>query len=70
MMVLADPARRRNMRQTENVEQPDWAKHMAKTIVQVQIMMKEKGMTALMDYTDLTLDEEDDPLPQKFKFQA
>ena len=31
-------------------------------------MMKEKGMTTPMDYADLTLDEEDDPLPQKFKF--
>ena len=31
-------------------------------------MMKEKGMTTLMDYTDLTMDEQDDPLPQKFKF--
>ena len=31
-------------------------------------MMKEKGMTTPMDYADLTLDEKDDPLPQKYKF--
>ena len=37
-------------------------------MTQIQIMMKEKGMTAPMDCADLTLDEEDDPLPQKFKF--
>ena len=30
--------------------------------------MKEKGMTTPMDYTNMTLDEEDDPLPRKFKF--
>ena len=37
-------------------------------MAQVQIMMKEKGMTVLVSYADLTLDEEDDPLPPKFKF--
>ena len=37
-------------------------------MAQMQMMMKEKGMTAPMDYADLTLDEEDDPLPPKFKF--
>ena len=31
-------------------------------------MMKEKGMTVLVNYADLTLDEKDDPLPPKFKF--
>ena len=41
---------------------------MTKAMTQIQMMMKEKGMTTPMDYTDLTLDEEDDPLPQKFKF--
>ena len=37
-------------------------------MAQMQVMMKEKDMTSPMDYTDLTLDEEDDPLPRKFKF--
>ena len=67
-MVLADPVRQRNMGPIENAEQLDWAKHMAKTMAQVQIMMKEKGITVLVDYTDLTLDGDDDPLPPKFKF--
>ena len=29
----------------------------------MQMMMKEKGMDAPMDYTDLNMDEEDDALP-------
>ena len=32
------------------------------------MMMKDKGMTAPADYADLTLNEEDDPQPPKFKF--
>ena len=31
------------------------------------MMMKEKGIATPSDYADLTLDEEDDPLPLKFK---
>ena len=68
--VLADPISRRNMGQAENAEQPDWAKNLTKTMAQMQIMMKENGMTTPMDYTDLTLDEEDDPLPHKYKFPS
>ena len=34
----------------------------------MQMMIKENDMTAPMDYVDLTLDKEDDPLPRKFKF--
>ena len=68
MTVLADPICQRNMGQAENAEQPDWAKNLTKTMAQMQIMMKEKGMTTPMDYVDLDLYEEDDPLPQKFKF--
>ena len=30
--------------------------------------MKEKGITNSIDHADLNLDEEDDPLPRKFKF--
>ena len=41
---------------------------MAKTMAQVQMMMKEKGMTVQVNYADLTLDEEDNPLPPKLKF--
>ena len=31
------------------------------------MIMKKKGIATPSDYTDLTLDEEDDPLPPKFK---
>ena len=34
----------------------------------MHIMMKENGMATPIDYADLTLNEEDDPLPQKYKF--
>ena len=37
-------------------------------MAQMQMMMKENGMTTPVDYADLTLDEEDDPLPRKYKF--
>ena len=43
---------------------------MTKAMTQMQIMMKERGMTAPMDYTDLTLDEEDNPMPRKYKFPS
>ena len=56
------------MGQAKNAKQSDWAKNMTKTMAQMQMMMNENGMTTPMDYTDLTLDEEDDPLPRKFKF--
>ena len=38
--VLADPIKQKNVGQTESVERPVWAKHMTKTMAQVQIMMK------------------------------
>ena len=66
--VLADPIGQRNMGQTEEAEQSDWAKDMTKVMTQIQVMMKENVLTTPMDYADLTLDEEDDPLPRKFKF--
>lgn len=34
----------------------------------MQLMMKEKGIDALINYSDLSLGEGDDPLPQKFRF--
>ena len=66
--VLVEPVGQRNMGQVENAKQSDWAKNLTKAMTQMQIMMKEKGMATPMDYTDLTLDEEDDPLPWKYKF--
>ena len=61
--MLADPIGRRNVGQAENVEQSDWAKNLTKAMNHMQIVMEEKGMTTPMDYVDLDLDEEDDPLP-------
>ena len=66
--VLADLIGQRNMGQTEKVEQSNWAKNLTKTMAQMQMMMKENGMTTPVDYADLTLDEEDDLLPRKYKF--
>ena len=68
--MLADPIGQRNIGQAEEVEQSDWAKDMTKAMTQIQVMMKEKGMTTPIDYADLTLDEEDDPLSQKYKFPS
>ena len=70
VIVLADPVGRRNVGQAENAKQSDWAKNLIKAMAQMQVMMKEKGMATPMNYTDLTLDEEDDPLPQKYKFPS
>ena len=66
--VLADPIGRKNVGRAENIEQSDGAKNFTKAMTQMEIVMKEKCMTTPMDYADLDLDEEDDPLPQKFKF--
>ena len=66
--VLADPERQRNVNQPENVEQSEWAKNMTKTMAQMQSMMKEKGLATSMDYSDLSLDGEGDPLHLKLKF--
>ena len=41
---------------------------MTKTMAQMQSVMKKKGLAASMDYSDLSLDGEEDPLPLKFKF--
>ena len=66
--VLADPVARRNIGQVEEGEHYDWVKNLTKVVAQMQVMMKEKGMTTPMDYTNLNMDEEDDPLSRKFKF--
>ena len=52
----------------KNVEKIDWAKNINKVMTQMQMMMKEKGMDSPMDYVDLSLNEDDDLLPRKFKF--
>ena len=52
----------------EEIEKPDWAKDLIKTMTQMQIQMKKKGIEAPFDYTDLDLYKGNDPLPRKFKF--
>ena len=52
----------------EQIEKLDWAKDLAKSMAQMQVMMREKGMKASLDYTDLDLYKGNDPLPRKFKF--
>ena len=52
----------------KEIEKPDWAKDLIKTMAQIQIHMKGKGMEAPLDYTDLDLYKGNDPLPRKFKF--
>ena len=52
----------------EEIEKSDWAKDLIKTMTQMQIHIKEKGMEAPLNYTDLDLYKVNDPLPRKFKF--
>ena len=53
---------------SETVGKTDWAKNITKVETHVQTMMKEKGIDALLDYTNLSLEREDEPLPPKYKF--
>ena len=66
--MLAEPITRQRLDAPEEVEKPEWAKDLAKTMAQIQIQMKEKGIDASLDYTDLDLYKGSDPLPRKFKF--
>ena len=52
----------------KEIEKLDWAKDLIKTIAQMQIQMKKKGIEAPLDCTDLDLYKGNDPLPRKFKF--
>ena len=61
--LLAEPVIRQRVDVIENVEKPDWAKDLTKSMAQMQLMMKEKGIDAAINYSDLSLGEDDDPLP-------
>ena len=52
----------------EEIEKPDWAKDLIKTMTQIQIQIKKKGIEAPLDYTDLDLHKGNNHLPRKFKF--
>ena len=53
---------------SETVGKTDWAKNITKVVTHVQTMMKEKGIDAPLNYTNLSLEREDEPLPSKYKF--
>ena len=53
---------------SREAERPDWAKDLVKTMAQMKIQIKEKGIDAPLDYTDLDLYKGNDSLPWKFKF--
>lgn len=66
--VLAEPVIRQKVDVPESKEKPEWAKDLVKSMAQMQLQMKEKGIDSPINYSDLSLGEDDDPLPQKFKF--
>ena len=53
--LLAEPITRQRLDIPKEIEKPDWAKDLIKTMAQMQIQMKKKGMEAPLDYTDLDL---------------
>ena len=63
-----EPIARPRAEAPRETEKPDWAKDLAKTMAQIQLQIKEKGIDAPLDYTDLDLYKGVDPLPRKFKF--
>ena len=66
--LLANLTCRHEMDIFETVGKTDWAKNITKVVTHVQMMMKEKGIDAPLDYTNLSLEREDEPLPPKYKF--
>ena len=48
-------------------EQPEWAKEMAKMRSQMELLVKDKGLDAAIEYSDLDLLKEE-PLPSKYRF--
>ena len=61
--MLAEPITRQRLDVLEEIEKPDWAKDLMKTMAQMQIQIKKKGIEAPLDYTDLDLDKGNNPLP-------
>ena len=64
--VLVDP-HKQEFQVAVISEDPTWAKKMAKMRSQMQLLMRDKGMDASMDYSDMGFDNQE-PLPKKFKF--
>ena len=66
--ILEESVIRPRVEIPREAERPDWAKDMVKAMAQMKMQMKEKGIDAPLDYTDLDLYKGSDPLPRKFKF--
>ena len=65
--VLADLPEQELQPPAGDSEQPEWAKEMDKMRSQIQLLMKDKGLDAVMEYSDLDLVKEE-PLPQNTGF--
>ena len=66
--MIAEPITRQRLNIPKEIEKSDWAKDLIKTMAQMHIQIKKKGIEAPLDYTDLDLYKGDDPLQRKFKF--
>ena len=67
--LLANLVGRQEVDISETVGKIDWAKNITKVVTHVQTMMKEKGIDAPLDYTNLNLERDDEPLPRKLNSQ-
>ena len=66
--MLEEPVIRPRTEILREAKRPDWAKDLVKAMAQMKMQMKEKGIDAPLDYTDIDLYKGSDPHPQKFKF--
>ena len=66
--VLANLTGRHEMNIFKIIGKTDWAKNITKVVTHVYTMIKEKGIDAPLDYTNLSLEREDEPLLPKYKF--
>ena len=66
--IFEEPAIRPRADIPRETNKPDWAKDIVKVMAQMQMQMKEKGIDAPLDYTNLDLYKGSNPLPKKFKF--
>ena len=65
--VLTNLSKQESQPPTGDSEQPEWAKEMAKVRSQMQLLMKDKGLDAAIEYSDLDLVKEE-PLSPKYRF--
>ena len=62
--ILEESAIRPRVEILREAERPDWAKDLVKAMAQMKIQMKENGIDAPLDYTDLDLYKGSDPPPE------